>query len=286
MNTIRQYIIDGNFPLCVDEIEKNISSINEYIDDKGNNLSHIAAYHNTKSDIMQLLVKKGININHQNKDGVVPLGYSVIMGRKEISYYLLSLPTCNLNLEDDCGGTVCHHCIRYERYDILSHILKTFDDVNLESIHYKEGSLLEYSLNIGRIDIFKALINKGANIHIRCRNGEPLIFKLLNDPSSLKYLIDRKYNINICNRKGDSPLHVAVTEGRLDVIDILLRHRANINYRGANLNSPLHLAVIKGDLAIISLLLKHRARKDMINQQGAYPKDMTNDSQIIKLLNF
>lgn len=45
----------------------------------------------------------------------------------------------------------------------------------------------------------------------------------------VKLLIDAGANVNLCDRKQNSPLHWASTKGSLEIIDILVNAHVNLN---------------------------------------------------------
>ncbi|RDW65756.1 uncharacterized protein DSM5745_09495 [Aspergillus mulundensis] len=75
----------------------------------------------------------------------------------------------------------------------------------------------------------------------------------------IRYLLQRGANPNLCNGKGQSPLHIAVKGGyrRASIVRILLEHGANPDLVDLDGNTPLSLAA--GDPDLVRLLLQHGA---------------------------
>ena len=101
---------------------------------------------------------------------------------------------------------------------------------------------------------------------IECNNITQLIESLENDSS----------HINNLNQKGLSPIHIAVINGNLEIIKILLKYGADPNIKTLHKNqTPLHLAYIFKCLIsnqIINLLIKNKAdiNSEDINNKKPY----------------
>ena len=60
-------------------------------------------------------------------------------------------------------------------------------------------------------------------------------------------------DVNLADKDGQSPLHVAVMNGRADVISTLLELRANVNAVNGLGETPLHIAVGGDDTGAVSV---------------------------------
>ena len=66
---------------------------------------------------------------------------------------------------------------------------------------------------------------------------------------------------------GTLPIHMAVTWGLTDIIDLLLSRSAGVNIATARKWTPLMFAIKAGDPKIVEKLLDHKA--DARQKQGA-----------------
>lgn len=72
--------------------------------------------------------------------------------------------------------------------------------------------------------------------------------------SIMEYLIDRGANINIKNKNGDTPLTVACERGYKKVVEYLIEHGTEVNEVNGNGYSPLTLGckyVKENDMQIL-----------------------------------
>ena len=106
-----------------------------------------------------------------------------------------------------------------------------------------------------------------------------------HDPTAaarkVRMLIDAGMPLDVQNSQGQSPLLLAVAEGRfqgreaqLNVIRELLRHRPNLDLADRRGRTALHHAVIQMDAEVIALLLKAGARTDIKDSDGLTPPDL------------
>jgi ankyrin repeat protein len=70
---------------------------------------------------------------------------------------------------------------------------------------------------------------------------------------------------------GFTPLHIAVSDGYLDICQMLLEHRADVHARDSSGNTSLHLAASKDHLEIVRILLKYNAEVNSRNENGSTP---------------
>ena len=73
------------------------------------------------------------------------------------------------------------------------------------------------------------------------------------------------------NNAEQTPLHVAVKEGNVDMVQLLLRYGADPNFLDANGNTPLHVAVQKSKDDALLFLLDH----DLANPNTQNNKQQT-----------
>ena len=88
--------------------------------------------------------------------------------------------------------------------------------------------------------------------------------------------LNKKNNKNIVNEKdqnGRSLLHIASTNGHLEVCKLLLENGANVNEFDNNNFTPLHCAVYYGHENIIKLLISFGADVNQKNDFGEFPAD-------------
>merc|ERR1712001_610187 len=72
------------------------------------------------------------------------------------------------------------------------------------------------------------------------------------------------------NEHGSTPLHIAVLEGKLDLVKFLLKNGANIDSKSKVGSSPLHLVIRDdGKMDILKCLLKNGADTNFMDNDWA-----------------
>ncbi|XP_034558110.1 oxysterol-binding protein-related protein 1-like isoform X2 [Notolabrus celidotus] len=106
----------------------------------------------------------------------------------------------------------------------------------------------------------------------------------------LQSRIDQKISLNLnCISKskasaGWTALHMACYFGHRDVVEELLKAGADANVQNNMGDTPLHKAAYTGRKEIVLLLLRYDASSNIINGIAQIPKDVTEDDEIITML--
>uniref|UniRef100_A0A7N5ZTZ0 Oxysterol-binding protein n=1 Tax=Anabas testudineus TaxID=64144 RepID=A0A7N5ZTZ0_ANATE len=101
---------------------------------------------------------------------------------------------------------------------------------------------------------------------------------------------DQSSSLNIncrCKSKdslGWTPLHLACYCGHTDVVEELLKAGADVNLQNNMGDTPLHSAAFTGRKDVVLLLLRYDACAKLINGTAQIPKDVTDDDEIITML--
>jgi len=134
--------------------------------------------------------------------------------------------------------------------------------------------ILESALNLkqNRIEMFKLLIESGADINTRVRQ-EPLIF--IPNTEIIEYLLSKGANPNMKSDSGATPLMNNAKWGTKETVNLLLSAGANINEQDNIGNTPLIYAVNKNlsrdnnlRIDVVKLLIEKGANPNIQNKQG------------------
>lgn len=115
------------------------------------------------------------------------------------------------------------------------------------------------------IDEFKRYV-KGNRDQINFsskRFGIPINYTILNNyPFLLKWVIRQNADVNVKNKRGETPLHKSIiwdhTKNQKNKL-ILIKNGANVNSVDNYRNTPLHTAVNFGKVRVVNLLISHYA---------------------------
>ena len=95
------------------------------------------------------------------------------------------------------------------------------------------------------VECFDFLIESGADINVKGVKYQNSILHnaaYYNSPRSITQLIDYGAKIDAKNKRGQTPLHIAVEEGNLNIVKALLKHGADVSIVDNNNETPLDIA--------------------------------------------
>ena len=122
---------------------------------------------------------------------------------------------------------------------------------------YLGQTMLHIATKQGRVDIVKALLEKGAKIEQKCQGMTPLnIAAAQGHVEVIKVLLEKGANIEQASFGQLTPLHFAVNHGHLPAVKILLEHGADIHTKSHS-RTPLQLALDRNNDDIISNVKNH-----------------------------
>ncbi|XP_065576408.1 ankyrin-1-like [Artemia franciscana] len=121
----------------------------------------------------------------------------------------------------------------------------------------------------GRIIPFKIIKN-------RKLTDTPLHLAVTSgDLEVIKMVLGKGADVNARNINGERPIHLAARRGHTQTVECLLRSGADVNARGIDDNSPLHSAAFRGHTHTAECLLRSGADVNARNIHGKSPLHFT-----------
>ncbi|WP_264735341.1 ankyrin repeat domain-containing protein [Wolbachia endosymbiont (group A) of Rhinocyllus conicus] len=140
--------------------------------------------------------------------------------------------------------------------------------------------------------VFKAFLEKKGNINAlestSCNSDNWALLHYAvhyGNPDMVSFLIDKGASIEIRSKEGKTPLHLAVEEAKQNVINLLLDRGADIEAKNNDGRTPLYLAAYNNDSGVIELLCNRIKTKSndafkMIKQVEFLKKEVVNQANI------
>jgi ankyrin repeat protein len=169
-----------------------------------------------------------------------------------------------------------HEAIRNRNcsVDVIRNLLDP-DNIDIK----EEGQTpLLLSIEKGRLDIAKLLIENGANTNVVTEAQESLlhiaVFKGYQE--IVEFLINQNENlINLKMAGGFTPLHLAVLQNQSNIARILLQHGGDLYAFENNGFNPFHLAIIYRNIEIATLFISsHPDIVDGLTHSELSPLDL------------
>ena len=193
----------------------------------------------------KILIEAGANYNFKEKSlGKTSLRAAAHFGRTEMVQLLLD-KGLDPDVRDDWGWTPLHVAINPETA--------------------------------------KALIDGGANIHAKAKDGNEAIHSLIGENmlDSVKYLLSLGVDVDTHGKNNITPLHQAVIFNHVDGAQLLLDNGANINAADSNGMTCLHFARSE---AMVEYLILKGANVNAVAQDKTTPLHYASNRAIGSLL--
>lgn len=298
------YLAQKNDKKTLQKVLQEIDDL-EYSDGLGETLLFYGI--NKKTKTLDSILKKKVNIYHQNHQGQTALHTAAMQGFARIKE-LLAIDASGVNTADHSGKTALH-CALEKGHDAVAIMLMAYHaDVNQHdnhghtSLHYAAGYcpgmvdlILDYcpliDMRNGRGDTplhialmsshkekskmqlyenaAKMLIACGADVNAQNKYGKaPLHHAAKNFPHVVADLLKKKPVIDIRNKKRQTPLMLALEASNKEAAQQLIDAGADVNVQDVNGITPLMLCV-KNDLpAIFIELLQKGADPACVDKKG------------------
>lgn len=228
---------------------------------------HIATMAGMKSSILEKLVNSGADINERNKKGVTPLALAVENQWTDlIDFY--AKRGADIHAEDMEGKTPLSRALDIS----LEMTQKLVNSSNSSTRDSMGNTPLHIAIERGAsIDQISYLINMGADINARNRNGDsPLFLAVKNNLRNVgEILLARQADVFATNTENYSPLRMAMTIGG-EVLDWILSSEVIRATDGVG-NTPLHYAAEWQLDTAVEQILEKGANTNVQNYSGETP---------------
>ena len=236
-------------------LSSNAAEIHEYV--KQEDLQKITSY-----------LKKGGNPNLPDEKGYPPLYYAIEKNSIPIAQLFIQY-RANVNAR-------VRHKIR------IGYPL----GVDRKPENYTSTCALLFaipSLSSEILNMVRLLLNAGADANARCDNHHALLHEatIFNEMPLIKLLLESKYKADVSPGRwnGTTPLHIAVRLKYEKTVRFLIQKRANVNAKNHKGNTPLHAAAyaMPPHKEIIKLLVNNKADVRIRNNQNLRPIDIAKE---------
>jgi ankyrin repeat protein len=208
----------------------------------GNNVLHLLAGKQNQGEIIAYFLAKGVDANKVNTDGNTPL--MIAAGREITTLEKLVPVTKNINMQNAKGE-----------------------------------SALTFAVRSGSSDAVSLLLNKGADVNVKDKDGNNLGIYLVQsyrpagreanatqDPfeAKAKLLQDKGLNLATAQKDGSTLYHFAAYKSDLNLIKKLAPLNIDVNAKNKDGLTALHkAAMVAKDDSVLKYLLSIGAQKDI-----------------------
>ncbi|XP_033757082.1 poly [ADP-ribose] polymerase tankyrase-1-like [Pecten maximus] len=258
-----------------------------------------------RKQVVELLIRKGANLNDKNKDYVTPLHIAADKAHYDVMDVLLK-HGAKVNALDSLGQTALHRVAQQGNMQACRLLMSYGVDPAIVSLQgYMAAQLATENIQkmlkedppvggtdvdiqlleaakAGDIEVIKKLVSANPQ-SVNCRDldgrhSTPLHFAAgYNRVGVVEFFLQHGADVHAKDKGGLVPLHNACSYGHFEVTELLINHGACVNVADLWKFTPLHEAAAKGKFEICKLLLKHGADANKKNRDGNTPLDLVKD---------
>ncbi|XP_059490662.1 uncharacterized protein LOC132205570 [Neocloeon triangulifer] len=217
-------------------------------------------------ELIRFLIYKGSDCNIVGFDRKSPLVLAIETGNLESVKLICETSGIQLNVKGHRTFTPVQTAIYSSNMEIFSYLLTLVPKLNLE-VKSNHGTALDFAVERGEEEMVHILHEKGADpkscLHAAAKMGRD---KLIN-----YFLQEIQLPVDGVDELGRTPLYLAVENGNIDVVRILMENNANPNAELSYYMTPLQLAVscAAPKFEIVRLLVSSDRRDfDIQDEQG------------------
>ncbi|XP_064630971.1 fibronectin type 3 and ankyrin repeat domains 1 protein-like isoform X2 [Lineus longissimus] len=213
------------------EIEKVIASgdVNIETPDKYGFTALMQASQKGHKSVCELLISKGAYVDEPNESYKTALMLAAYSGRMEI-VELLREHSAKYDTRDKGGSAPLHYAVDGSKLDVIRWMMEDGADVNITDNTSGWTPLMRVAAVTGNRDVAKLLINKGATVDHKDKDGKTaLMVAVVNGHQPLvELLLDHKADIYVQNEYGKNAFDMAHSLERQGVIRTIERHVTKI----------------------------------------------------------
>ena len=147
--------------------------------------------------------------------------------------------------------------VKYGMIHVVVDILKNHQDLANE-IDVQGNTCMHWAARKGDREMLQILTNAGAAVdqpNVTESKMMPIHWAASDGKiASLRFLLERRVDINAQDANGCTPLVIAVQHNQLDCVVYLIKNGADTTLRDENGDSALHWAAYKGYVEMVGLL--------------------------------
>ena len=272
----------------LDEYQWPLDSVN----DDGDSLLHIAAETGDQA-LLDFCIGVGININAKNKKGERPLHVAV---SSESVDAVKTLVKAGANpglyfLSNDESYSLFHIATSFGNNEIIKALLESpLLEINAGT-GYGKKSALHFAAELDNSRAISLLASKGADLNIRDRRGDMPLHLAIRSVSikAARALIEAGADLTLANSEGLQPLMIAAINKKGQyLVSLLISHNVDVNAADGDGDTAIHHAASAGNLQSVKLLVSAGADLSLVNRSGRTAEELAErfgQHSVAKFLN-
>ncbi|XP_046361062.1 protein fem-1 homolog C-like [Haliotis cracherodii] len=209
-------------------------------------------------------------------NGNAPLFMACLQGKVHIGNYLLD--ECMADVEQKGVYEVEEDRSRHQvtplwcaavanRLEVVKTLVQHGAHIN--STSDTDSTPVRSACYMTNISVVKYLVDHGADIHKPNINGGTCLINSVQSSELCLFLIKKGADVNARDNSGNLALHYAIREGRLETVELLLKHGSDYRARNDFCDDSLQTAALRGYGNIVDFIIENTVQ-DLVSMIHAY----------------
>ena len=224
--------------------------------DDGCSPLHVASRSGEPATV-KMLVKTGADVRATDDEGNACLIFAAYQGHTSTVRYLVCLPEVDLNHQGVYNSTALHLAVQEKHADVVQVLIDAGADIVTKND--KGHSPLFVASISGELTIVTKLVEAGADVRATDdeRNTSLILAACFGHTDIVRYLAGLpEVDLNCKGVYNSTASHVAVDGKHADVVQVLIDAGADIETKNDEGRSPLLAASLSGEFTIVTKLVE------------------------------
>ncbi|XP_015111959.1 protein phosphatase 1 regulatory subunit 16A isoform X3 [Diachasma alloeum] len=226
-------------------------------------------------DEVRRLLKKGVNPDSTNEDGLTALHQCCIDDNEEMMKLLTEFGA-NVNAEDSEKWTPLHAAATCGHLHLVRYLIAA--GANLLAVNADGNMPYDICEDEKTLDCIEGeMASRGVTQELIDETRAATEMQMLVD---LQKLASVGGDLEYKDHQGATPLHIAAANGYLRVVEFLLDQHVSTDVEDNDKWQPVHAAACWGHLEVLELLVQNGADLNAKNKHEETPADICEDPEI------
>ncbi|XP_024940893.1 protein phosphatase 1 regulatory subunit 16A isoform X2 [Cephus cinctus] len=226
-------------------------------------------------DEVRRLLKKGVNPDSTNEDGLTALHQCCIDNNEEMMKLLVEFGA-NVNAEDSEKWTPLHAAATCGHLHLVRYLIAR--GANLLAVNADGNMPYDICEDEKTLDCIEGeMARRGVTQELIDETRASTEVQMLRD---LQKIASQGGDLEYKDHQGATPLHIAAANGYLRVVEFLLDQHVSTDVEDNDRWQPVHAAACWGHLEVLELLVQNGADLNAKNKHDETPADICEDPEI------
>ncbi|XP_025153098.1 protein phosphatase 1 regulatory subunit 16A isoform X7 [Harpegnathos saltator] len=226
-------------------------------------------------DEVRRLLKKGVNPDSTNEDGLTALHQCCIDDNEEMMKLLIEFGA-NVNAEDSEKWTPLHAAATCGHLHLVKYLIAR--GANLLAVNADGNMPYDICEDEKTLDCIEGeMARRGVTQELIDETRASTEVQMLRD---LQKIASLGGDLEYKDHQGATPLHIASANGYLRVVEFLLDQHVSTDVEDNDKWQPVHAAACWGHLEVLELLVQNGADLNAKNKHDETPADICEDPEI------